>query len=83
MCVLTPTIRGHLASWLAQESGNPSFWDDPERAERLLKEKSAIESELDTCASVLENVDEAAVLEEMVNAILTASPDCDILLVQD
>ncbi len=52
---------------LAQESGNPSFWDDPERAERLLKEKSGIEAELDTCANVLENVDEAAVLFELAS----------------
>ncbi len=52
---------------LEQESGNPTFWDDPQRAEKLLKEKSAIETELNTCASVLENVDEAAVLFELAS----------------
>ncbi len=61
---------GHLENRfdeLEQESGNPTFWDDPERAEKLLKEKSAIETELNTCSSVLENVDEAAVLFELAS----------------
>ncbi|MBW2714035.1 MAG: peptide chain release factor 2 [Deltaproteobacteria bacterium] len=55
----------HRREELEQESASPTFWDDPERAEKLLKEKGALEAELANFANLEEFLDEALVLFEL------------------
>jgi peptide chain release factor 2 len=55
----------HRREELEQESASPGFWDDPERAEKLLKEKGGLDAELASFARIAEYIDEAAVLIEL------------------
>lgn len=67
---MSPFDRDRLTSRLSEieeEISRPGFWDDPEEAQKVMKEKKSVEDSLDTLKSLGLRLDDLEVLIEMAD----------------
>lgn len=67
---MSPFDRDRLISRLSEieeEISRPGFWDDPEEAQKVMKEKKSVEDSLDTLKSLGARLDDLEVLIEMAD----------------
>ena len=67
---MSPFDRDRLTSRLSEieeEISRPGFWDDPEEAQKVMKEKKSVEDSLDTLKSLGARLDDLEVLIEMAD----------------
>ena len=67
---MSPFDRDRLTSRLSEieeEISRPGFWDDPEEAQKVMKEKKSVEDSLDTLKSLGSRLDDLEVLIEMAD----------------
>ena len=67
---MSPFDRDRLTSRLSEieeEISRPGFWDDPEEAQKVMKEKKSVEDSLDALKSLGARLDDLEVLIEMAD----------------